>query len=103
MDDSGDSTATAYLPVQSDVDTEIRARAEEIVAPQTLPPPTDWPLSRTYTRDFSLRVHTVPYELVLDVEGLGERTIVRNGSLAVGSGAGQELFSNVPRSMTQMR
>ncbi|MDH7902950.1 tail protein [Porphyromonas phage phage007a_Bg4] len=94
---------TPYLPHADKLSAEIRARAAEIVASNPPPPPAVWPLARTYTRDFSLKVHTVPYELILRVEGLGEEVIVRNGSLARGSGAAQQLFSNVPRSMTRLR
>lgn len=92
-----------FLPSPASLQSEIRARAAEIVASNPPPPPAVWPLARTYTRDFSLKVHTVPYELILRVEGLGEEVIVRNGSLARGVGAVQQLFSNVPRSMTRLR
>lgn len=92
-----------FLPSPASLQSEIRARAAEIVAANPPTPPAVWPLTRTYTRDFSLKVHTVPYELILRVEGLGEEVIVRNGSLARGSGAAQQLFSNVPRSMTRLR
>lgn len=94
---------TPYLPHIDELNAEIRSRAAEIVAANPPAPPSVWPLERTYIRDFSLKVHTVPYELILRVEGLGEEVIVRNGSLARGAGAAQQLFSNVPRSMTQLR
>lgn len=94
---------TPYLPHIDELNAEIRARSAEIVAANPPAPPAVWPLERTYIRDFSLKVHTVPYELILRVEGLGEEVIVRNGSLARGAGAAQQLFSNVPRSMTQLR
>lgn len=96
-------TPTAYIPHADELNAEIRGRAAEIVAANPPAPPAVWPLERTYIRDFSLKVHTVPYELILRVEGLGEEVIVRNGSLARGAGAAQQLFSNVPRSMTQLR
>lgn len=94
---------TPYLPHADKLSTEIRARAAEIVATSPPTPPAVWPLERTHIRDFSLKAHTVPYELILRVEGLGEEVIVRNGSLARGVGAVQQLFSNVPRSMTRLR
>lgn len=92
-----------FLPAHESLESEIRDRAAEIAAANPPVPPAVWPLARTYTRDFSLKVHMVPYELILRVEGLGEEVIVRNGSLARGSGAAQQLFSNVPRSMTRLR
>lgn len=94
---------TPYLPHADKLSAEIRARAAEIVAANPPTPPAVWPLERTYIRDFSLKLHMVPYELILRVEGLGEEVIVRNGGLARGAGATQQLFSNVPRSMTRLR
>ena len=94
---------TPYLPHADKLSAEIRARAAEIVSANPPPPPAVWPLERTYIRDFSLKLHMVPYELILRVEGLGEEVIVRNGGLARGAGATQQLFSNVPRSMTRLR
>lgn len=103
IEEDGLPDTTPYLPHADKLSAEIRARAAEIVAASPPTPPAVWPLERTHIRDFSLKVHTVPYELILRVEGLGEEVIVRNGSLARGVGAVQQLFSNVPRSMTRLR
>ena len=92
-----------FLPSPASLQSEIRARAAEIVAANPPTPPAVWPLERTYIRDFTLSTQTIPYELLLRVEGLGEVVIVRNGSLARGAGPAQELFSNVPRGMTKFR
>ena len=94
---------TPYLPHADKLSAEIRARAAEIVAANPPTPPAVWPLERTYIRDFTLSTQTIPYELLLRIEGLGEAVIVRNGSLARGAGPAQELFSNVPRDMTKFR
>ena len=94
---------TPYLPHADKLSAEIRARAAEIVAANPPTPPSVWPLERTYIRDFTLSTQTIPYELLLRIEGLGEAVIVRNGSLARGAGPAQELFSNVPRGMTKFR
>lgn len=94
---------TPYLPHADKLSAEIRARAAEIVAASPPPPPAVWPLERTYIRDFTLSTQTIPYELLLRIEGLGEVVIVRNGSLARGAGPAQDLFSNVPRDMTKFR
>lgn len=94
---------TPYLPHADKLSAEIRARAAEIVAASPPTPPAVWPLERTYIRDFTLSTQTIPYELLLRIEGLGEVVIVRNGSLARGAGSAQELFSNVPRDMTKFR
>lgn len=94
---------TPYLPHADKLSAEIRARAAEIVAANPPTPPAVWPLERTYIRDFTLSTQTIPYELLLRIEGLGEAVIVRNGSLARGAGPAQELFSNVPRNMTKFR
>lgn len=94
---------TPYLPHADKLSAEIRARAAEIVAANPPTPPAVWPLERTYIRDFTLSTQTIPYELLLRIEGLGEAVIVRNGSLARGAGPAQELFSNVPRGMTKFR
>lgn len=101
--EDGLPATTPYLPHADKLSAEIRARAAEIVSANPPTPPAVWPLERTYIRDFSLKVHMVPYELILRVEGLGEEVIVRNGGLARGAGATQQLFSNVPRSMTRLR
>lgn len=103
IEEDGLPDTTPYLPHADRLSAEIRDRAAEIVAENPPAPPAVWPLERTYIRDFSLKVHTVPYELILRVEGLGEEVIVRNGGLARGAGAVQQLFSNVPRSMTRLR
>lgn len=92
-----------FLPSPASLQSEIRARAAEIVAANPPTPPAIWPLERTYIRDFTLSTQTIPYELLLRIEGLGEAVIVRNGSLARGAGPAQELFSNVPRGMTKFR
>lgn len=92
-----------FLPSPASLQSEIRARAAEIVAANPPTPPAVWPLERTYIRDFTLSTQTIPYELLLRIEGLGEAVIVRNGSLARGAGPAQELFSNVPRNMTKFR
>ena len=94
---------TPYLPHADKLSAEIRARAAEIVAASPPTPPAVWPLERTYIRDFTLSTQTIPYELLLRIEGLGEVVIVRNGSLARGAGPAQDLFSNVPRDMTKFR
>ena len=94
---------TPYLPHADKLSAEIRARAAEIVAANPPTPPAVWPLERTYIRDFTLSTQTIPYELLLRIEGLGEVVIVRSGSLARGAGPAQELFSNVPRNMTKFR
>ena len=94
---------TPYLPHADKLSAEIRARAAEIVAANPPTPPAVWPLERTYIRDFTLSTQTIPYELLLRIEGLGEAVIVRNGSLARGAGPAQELFSNVPRDMIKFR
>lgn len=94
---------TPYLPHADKLSAEIRARAAEIVAASPPTPPAVWPLERTYIRDFTLSTQTIPYELLLRIEGLGEVVIVRSGSLARGVGPAQELFSNVPRGMTKFR
>lgn len=96
-------TPTPYLPHIDELNAEIRARAAEIVAANPPTPPSVWPLERTYIRDFTLSIQTIPYELLLRIEGLGEVVIVRSGSLARGAGPAQELFSNVPRGMTKFR
>lgn len=103
IEEDGLPDTTPYLPHADKLSAEIRARAAEIVAANPPTPPAVWPLERTYIRDFSLKLHMVPYELILRVEGLGEEVIVRNGGLARGAGATQQLFSNVPRSMTRLR
>ena len=92
-----------FLPSPASLQSEIRARAAEIVAANPPTPPAVWPLGRTYIRDFTLSTQTIPYELLLRIEGLGEVVIVRNGSLARGAGPAQELFSNVPRDMSKFR
>lgn len=92
-----------FLPATGSLQSEIRARAAEIVSANPPAPPAVWPLERTYIRDFTLSTQTIPYELLLRIEGLGEAVIVRNGSLARGAGPAQELFSNVPRGMTKFR
>lgn len=92
-----------FLPSPASLQSEIRARAAEIVAANPPTPPAVWPLERTYIRDFTLSTQTIPYELLLRIEGLGEVVIVHNGSLARGAGPAQELFSNVPRDMTKFR
>lgn len=92
-----------FLPTPELLKNEIRARAAEIVAANPPTPPAVWPLERTYIRDFTLSTQTIPYELLLRIEGLGEAVIVRNGSLARGAGPAQELFSNVPRDMIKFR
>lgn len=92
-----------FLPSPASLQSEIRARAAEIVAANPPTPPAVWPLERTYIRDFTLSTQTIPYELLLRIEGLGEVVIVRSGSLARGVGPAQELFSNVPRGMTKFR
>ncbi|WP_152567454.1 hypothetical protein [Porphyromonas gulae] len=94
---------TPYLPHIDELNAEIRARSAEIVAANPPAPPSVWPLERTYIRDFTLSTQTIPYELLLCIEGLGEVVIVRSGSLARGAGSAQELFSNVPRDMTKFR
>lgn len=92
-----------FLPSPASLQSEIRGRAAEIVAANPPTPPAVWPLERTYIRDFTLSTQTIPYELLLRIEGLGEAVIVRNGSLARGAGPAQELFSNVQRDMTKFR
>lgn len=92
-----------FLPSPASLQSEIRARAAEIVAANPPTPPAVWPLERTYIRDFTLSTQVIPYELLLRIEGLGEVVIVRSGSLALGAGPAQELFSNVPRDMTKFR
>ena len=92
-----------FLPSPASLQSEIRARAAEIVATNPPTPPAVWPLERTYIRDFTLSTQTIPYELLLRIEGLGEVVIVRNGSLARGAGPAQELFSNVSRDMIKFR
>lgn len=92
-----------FLPSPASLQSEIRARAAEIVAANPPTPPAVWPLERTYIRDFTLSTQTIPYELLLRIEGLGEAVIVRSGSLARGAGPAQELFSNVSRGMTKFR
>ena len=103
IEEDGLPDTTPYLPHADKLSAEIRARAAEIVAANPPTPPAVWPLERTYTRDFTLSTQTIPYELLLRIEGLGEAVIVRSGSLARGAGPAQELFSNVPRGMTKFR
>lgn len=103
IEEDGLPDTTPYLPHADKLSAEIRARAAEIVAANPPTPPAVWPLERTYIRDFTLSTQTIPYELLLRIEGLGEAVIVRNGSLARGAGPAQELFSNVPRGMTKFR
>lgn len=103
IEEDGLPDTTPYLPHADKLSAEIRARAAEIVAANPPTPPAVWPLERTYIRDFTLSTQTIPYELLLRIEGLGEVVIVRNGSLARGAGPAQELFSNVPRGMTKFR
>lgn len=103
IEEDGLPDTTPYLPHADKLSAEIRARAAEIVAANPPTPPAVWPLERTYIRDFTLSTQTIPYELLLRIEGLGEVVIVRSGSLARGVGPAQELFSNVPRGMTKFR
>ena len=103
IEEDGLPDTTPYLPHADKLSAEIRARAAEIVAANPPTPPAVWPLERTYIRDFTLSTQTIPYELLLRIEGLGEAVIVRNGSLARGAGPAQELFSNVPRDMSKFR
>lgn len=103
IEEDGLPDTTPYLPHADKLSAEIRARAAEIVASNPPTPPAVWPLERTYIRDFTLSTQTIPYELLLRIEGLGEVVIVRSGSLARGAGSAQELFSNVPRDMTKFR
>lgn len=103
IEEDGLPDTTPYLPHADRLSAEIRARAAEIVAANPPTPPAVWPLERTYIRDFTLSTQTIPYELLLRIEGLGEAVIVRSGSLARGAGPAQELFSNVPRDMTKFR
>lgn len=103
IEEDGLPDTTPYLPHADKLSAEIRGRAAEIVAANPPTPPAVWPLERTYIRDFALSTQTIPYELLLRIEGLGEAVIVRSGSLARGAGPAQELFSNVPRDMTKFR
>lgn len=103
IEEDGLPDTTPYLPHADKLSAEIRGRAAEIVAANPPTPPAVWPLERTYIRDFTLSTQTIPYELLLRIEGLGEAVIVRSGSLARGAGPAQELFSNVPQGMTKFR
>lgn len=103
IEEDGLPDTTPYLPHADRLSAEIRARAAEIVAANPPTPSAVWPLERTYIRDFTLSTQTIPYELLLRIDGLGEVVIVRSGSLARGAGSAQELFSNVPRDMTKFR
>lgn len=103
IEEDGLPDTTPYLPHADKLSAEIRSRAAEIVAANPPTPPAVWPLERTYIRDFTLSTQTIPHELLLRIEGLGEAVIVQNGSLARGAGPAQELFSNVPRGMTKFR
>lgn len=64
--------------------------------------PAVWPSERTYTRDFTLAVQTVPYELVLKVDGQGEETIVTSGSPTY-DGEALKLFNWISESSTEFK